>query len=92
MEIEYIDNLIIKLKSLKQSIKKIDKLTEKSMNMNFYDNTKRQRWKINAELDFECINREKIKTDIARLFNNSFLDVWIEKKVYKPNWFQEYIH
>lgn len=88
-ENETISQLISKLKSLKTSISKRDLMSDKLFNL---DLKSPQRQRLNASLDFECINIDKLKTDIARLYKGSDIEVGKEEKQYNPTGFHSYKH
>lgn len=89
-EIEFVNCMIIKLKSLKSAIKKKEKLTAKSFEMNYTKNSERQMQKVNTDLNCTCMNIHKTKIDIARDFKGSILDVEIEKRNYNLSKFHNY--
>lgn len=89
-ELQKIDELLDTLKYLKNSVKKKDKLSEKAMNTNHRTHTQRQIEKANVNLNWQCMEVDKIKTDFARKFKGSFLDVSTDKKEYNPSGFHSY--
>ncbi len=90
MEIELIDSLISTAKYLKTAIKKRDKLSEKAFNMSRYTHSPRQIEKTNVDLNWQCMEVDKIKTDFARLFKGSLVDVGTGEKEYNPSGFHSY--
>jgi len=89
-ELEQIDIMIAKLKEVKASIKKRDKLSDKAFNMNHTTHTIKQIQNTNTNLNWECMHLDKCKTDFARLFKGSVLDVSTDEKEYNPTGFHKY--
>lgn len=89
-EIELIDLMIDRLKSLKSSIKKKDKISDKAFNMNPQNSTPRQIQKASTDLNWQCMEVDKGKTEIARIFKGSCLDVDTGEKEYNPSGFHKY--
>ncbi len=89
-ELEQIDIMIAKLKEVKASIKKRDKLSDKAFNMNHATHTIKQIQNTNTSLNWECMHLDKCKTDFARLFKGSVLDVSTDEKEYNPTGFHKY--
>ena len=89
-ELEQIDIMIAKLKEVKASIKKRDKLSDKAFNMNHTTHRVSQMQKISTNLNWECMHLDKCKTDFARLFKGSVLDVSTDEKEYNPTGFHKY--
>ncbi len=89
-ELEFIDEMISKLKRIKSAIKKKDNLSEKAFNMDFRKNTQRQIEKANTNLNWQCMYLDKEKTELARFFKGSFLDVDTSPKEYNPSGFHKY--
>jgi len=89
-ELEQIDIMIAKLKEVKASIKKRDKLSDKAFNMNHTTHTIKQIQNTNTSLNWECMHLDKCKTDFARLFKGSVLDVSTDEKEYNPTGFHKY--
>lgn len=89
-KINKIDQLLKQLKTLKSSLKKQEKLRAKSFNANPRDNSQKHIQKIEADLNFHCMDVQKEITGISRTFKDSFLDVSTDKKVYNPSaWNQQ---
>lgn len=91
-EFEQINDMLSLLKLIKTSVNKREKLSNKAFEMNTKTHTNKQISKIITNLDWECMNIDKLKTDFARKFKNSVLDVSTEEKTYKPTGFHEYKH
>ena len=89
-EKEFIDDLIKKLRALKSSIKKKDMLSDKVMEANPLNNTPKQIQKAHTNLNWQCMQIDKEKTNIARTFKDSFLDVDTSEKEYNPSPFHSY--
>ena len=89
-DIEKIDSFIDRLKSIKQSMKKKEKLSDKAFNLRC--GTPRQFQKVNTALNWECMNLDKSITDFAREFKGSLLDVDTGEKTYNPSGFHNYKH
>jgi len=89
-EIELIDNMILRLKALKSAIKQKEKLSNKLFEMNHSNSTEKQIKKMSTDLNWNSMAIEKAKTEFARIFKNSFLDVDTGEKEYKPSSFQNY--
>jgi hypothetical protein len=89
-ETEFIDLMIAKLKSLKSSIKKKNKLSDNlgSAGLNTY--TPRRLGNMTADLNWECMNIDKETTGFARAFKGSDLDVCTGEKEYNPSGFHSY--
>ena len=88
-QIQEIDGLIARLKTLKSSIKKKDRLSERAMNA---DSRSRGYQKLSTDLNWQCMNIEKETTDFARAFEASSLNVDTDEKTYRPSGFHEYKH
>ena len=89
-EIEFIEEMIVKLRGLKASIKKKDKMSQKAFEMNLASYTQNQIQKASTNLDWECMNLDKERTFFARSFKGSTLDVDTGEKIYKPSGFHTY--
>lgn len=85
-----IDAMIAALKQTKTAIKKRDKLSEKQSALTLDNSTDRRRGKAREDLNWQCIEVDKRKTDVARLFKGSCCDVGTETKYYRPSGFHEY--
>jgi len=88
-DLEFINTLQTQLKSLAASIKKIEKLNNQA-SAKISDHSTKQWSKIHADLNYECMYRERLKTEIARTFKGSILDVSLEEKIYNPSAFHSY--
>lgn len=91
-ELNQIENMIEALRRLRASIKKKDKLSEKLFNMDYRNHTPKRIQSVNADLNWECMNIDKEKTNFARIFKGSCIDVGIEEKQYNPSGFHSYKH
>ena len=89
-ELEQIDIMIAKLKEIKASIKKRDKLSDKAFNMNHITHSIKAIQKTNTNLNWECMHLDKCKTGFARLFKGSLFDVSTDEKEYNPSGFHKY--
>lgn len=89
-DIEEIEALIVSLKRLKGAVTKRNKLSEKQSLYTLDNSTDRQRGKARTDLDWQCMEVEKKKIDVARLFEGSCCDVGTETKYYTPSGFHEY--
>jgi len=88
-QLEYLTKL---LKQINQDSKKIEKLSEKARNTNFQNSTPKQTQKASVNLNWACLSLDKSKTDFARAFKGSCLDVNTEEKEYNPSGFHHYRH
>lgn len=75
-ELEIIEQMIYQLKRLKKSIQKRDMLN--STFLNNTTTTPKQREKINTELTWLCMEIDKEKTNIARTYKGSSIEVGVE--------------
>jgi len=89
-EIEFIEGMLVKLRGLKASIKKKDKLSQKAFDMDLASHTPNQIEKASVNLNWECMNLDKERTRFARAFKGSTLDVDTGEKIYKPSGFHTY--
>ena len=89
-DLELIDQLISRLRILKSTIKRKNKLSEKSINLTPANATQKRIQKVHADLNWECMYVDQRKTDVARLFKNSVLDVHTGEKTYCPSPFHKY--
>ena len=88
-DIQHLDNFLIKIKELKSSIKKANKIRDsRILYMENADFKKAS--SLNAKLDFLYMHIDKTKTSIARLFEGSIIDVGTEEKEYNPSPFHSY--
>lgn len=84
--------LIDKLKYLKHTIKRRNRISERLSNFTHTNNTPRQYEKVNTDLNWECVEVDKIKTDFARLYEVSGIKVGTGEKNYNPSPFHNYKH
>lgn len=89
-ELEYIDIMIARLKALKSTINKKDKQSDKTFKMSSH--SLKQLQKADVDLSWLCMQVDKEKTDFARAFKGSILDVGTEEKEYRPSGFHTYKH
>lgn len=71
---------------------KVDKLTEKTLCMSPQNSTQKSIQREHTNLNWACMHLDKAKTDFARYFKGSLLDVSIESKDYNPSGFHSYKH
>ncbi len=91
-ELELIDLMISQLRTLKASLKRRDKKSEKVRLLTPRNATPKRIENANADLNWECMEIDMQRTDIARTYKNSVLDVSTEKKTYNPSAFHSYRH
>ena len=89
-EMQIIDKLQFQLKQLKKSLLKREFLNDKFLNNQGM--SEKQIEKMNAELTWLCMNIDKEKTDIARTYKGSEIEVGTEEKEYNPTGFHSYKH
>jgi len=89
-EIELIDLMISNLRTLKSTIKKRDKLSEKVRSLSPLNATPKRIQNANADLNWACMAVDQRRTDVARLYKGSALDVGTEEKIYRPSAFHTY--
>lgn len=86
-EIEKLDNAINQLKVLKREIQKKDKLSQKAFECN---GTPRQREKVSADLNWQCMYLDKQRKDAWKAIVDANLEVSLEKQEYNPSGFHKY--
>lgn len=91
-EEQEINVLIDTLKYLKATIKRKNKISDRLRNFTHSNNTPRQYEKANVDLNWECMELDKIKTDFARFYEKSSIKVGIGEKNYSPSPFHNYKH
>ena len=89
-EIEEVDRLIAGLRTLKSDLKKAERKSEKAFSMNIQDHSPRQMGKASTDLNWQCMEVDKSKTRVARLFDGSCCDVGRGQKDYNPSAFHQY--
>lgn len=89
-EIELIDQIIYRLKNLKASIIKKNRLSEKAYKTNPHNSTYKQIEKTTNNLTWQCMEVEKQRLGIARLFEKSSLDVETGPTEFKPTGWHNY--
>lgn len=89
-EINEIDNLIQSLKYVKSNLLKKNKLSKKAYEMSYTSNTQRSVQKASVNLNWQCMELDKAKTNFARMFKGSLVDVCVEEKEYNPSGFHSY--
>ena len=87
-----IDALIEALKRLKREASKRDKLSAKQSSYTLENSTDRQRGKARENLNWQCMEVEKRKIDVARLFKGSSCDVSTDRTYFNPSGHHEYIY
>lgn len=87
-ELEEIENLLTRLKAVKQSIKKRDRLFDKATEWRV--RSPRQVQKIDNEFNWEAMRLDQFRTEFARAFRGSTVDVSPKKKEYNPSGFRKY--
>ena len=85
-----IDNLIFQLRELKKEINKRDKLSDKAFHMNGQNSTQKQITSTLTNLNWSCMNIDKMKVKFARTFKDSQLNVSTEEVEYNPSGFHSY--
>lgn len=91
-DMEQVDILLKPLKAVKSSLKRKDRLSKKRREMSPENHTPRRIQSAEADLNWECMNLDKAKTDFARMFQGSVVDVDTGEKVYNPSGFHKYKH
>lgn len=89
-DLQQIKAMTAALKSLKAAVEKREKLSAKRSAMSTNNSTDKARGKVNADLNWQCMEVDKKATDFARLFEGSCCDVGTETKHYSPSGFHEY--
>ena len=89
-ELELIDSMISQLRILKSTIKWRDRISEKTQNLFPQNATQKRIQKAHANLNWACMEVDQRRTDVARLFKGSALDVGTEEKTYRPSPFHTY--
>jgi len=82
--------MIAALKKAKAAIIKKEKISKKQSSFTLKNSTDRQRGKARENLNWQCMEVEKKKIDVARAFKGSCCDVGTETKYFKPSGFHEY--
>lgn len=91
-EIKTIETALLLLKNVRSCQLKVDKLTNKVVNMHYTTHSIKSINRENANLNWACMNLDKAKTDFARCIIGSCLDVSVEVKEYNPSGFHNYKH
>lgn len=89
-KISNIDKVLSELKTLKSEYKKSEKLSEKSLNMDFKNNTPKQIQKASVDLNWQCMHIDKVKKRVWKSILESELEVDLEDTEYKPSGFHTY--
>lgn len=90
-DLQKIDDLLNALKRVKMELKRRNKIsTNLRDRQEFFTQNKIQ--KLNTDLNWQCMEYDKSKTDFARLYKNSVFDVGVEVKEYRPSGFHFYRH
>ena len=91
-ELALIDSMISQLRTLKSTIQKRDKISEKVRSLTPMNATPKRIQNSTADLNWTCMEVDKLRTDVARLYKGSSLDVGTEEKIYRPSPFHTYRH
>ena len=89
-KISNIDKVLSELKTLKSEYQKAEKLSEKSLNMDFKNNTPKQIQKASADLNWQCMHIDKTKKRVWESILNADLEVGLEDTEYHPSGFHLY--
>ena len=89
-EITKIDKALSDLKILKSEYLKAEKLSEKSLNMDFKNNTPKQMQKASTDLNWQLMHLDKTKKRVWKSILNADLEVDLEDTEYKPSGFHTY--
>ena len=89
-KISNIDKVLSELKTLKSEYQKAEKLSEKSLNMDFKNNTPKQIQKVSTDLNWQCMHIDKVKKRVWKSILESELEVDLEDTEYKPSGFHTY--
>lgn len=83
--------LVRKLKLYQKLVQKRDSMRDKLATEGM-DWTIKKRNKASTNLNWHCMEIEKVRVEIARLFNGSEFDVETGEKTYNPSGWHEYKH
>ena len=89
-KISNIDKVLSELKTLKSEYQKAEKLSEKSLNMDFKNNTPKQIQKASVDLNWQCMHIDKVKKRVWKSILESELEVDISETDYYPSGFHHY--
>ena len=89
-KISNIDKVLSELKTFKSVYQKAEKLSEKSLNMDFKKNTPKQIQKASVDLNWQCMHIDKTKKRIWKSILNADLEVDISETDYYPSGFHHY--
>ena len=89
-KISNIDKVLSELKTLKSEYQKAEKLSEKSLNMDFKKNTPKQIQKASVDLNWQCMHIDKVKKRVWKSILESELEVDISETDYYPSGFHHY--
>ena len=89
-KISNIDNVLSELKTLKSEYQKAEKLSEKSLKMDFKNNTPKQIQKASADLNWQCMHIDKTKKRVWKSILNADLEVDLNETEYHPSEFHNY--
>jgi hypothetical protein len=89
-ELEQLEQMLALLKNIKRANVKKGKLSDKLAKMDHYNSTPKRIGAANANLNWECMNYDKLKVDFARLFKDSCLDVGVSEREYNPSGFHSF--
>ena len=89
-KITKIDKVLSDLKTLKSEYLKAEKLSEKSLNMDFKNNTPKQMQKASTDLNWQCMHLDKTKKRVWKSILNADLEVDLNETEYHPSEFHNY--
>ena len=89
-KISNIDKVLSELKTLKSEYQKAEKLSEKSLNMDFKTNTPKQMQKASTDLNWQCMHLDKTQKRVWKSILNADLEVDIGETEYHPSEFHNY--
>lgn len=91
-DLDLINKALEIMKRIKSHQQRVTKLSEKRTTMSGTTHTRTAIQNAEASLNFECMYLDQAKTDLARLYKNSTLDVGIGEKDYYPAPLHHYKH
>ena len=89
-KISNIDKVLSELKTLKSEYQKAEKLSEKSLKMDFKNNTPKQIQKASVDLNWQFMHIDKVKKRVWKSILESELEVDISETDYYPSGFHHY--
>ena len=84
-KISNIDKVLSELKTLKSEYQKAEKLSEKSLNMDFKNNTPKQIQNASVDLNWQFMHTDKGKKRVRKSILESELEVDISETDYYPS-------